>query len=405
MCGDLPFYIFRSEEFDLKSVLMNRLLRITALFLAVLLFSCSLVGCAARALPTTEEDLRVVGTIGEYEVLYEEFRFLVLTYKKQLEDLNGTDIWDDEETATQYLRELKELVYTDLEANYAVLTLAAKEGLSIDEYDKAVQEYIEKTLDADFGGDRESYKDFLKAMNLTDHYVRFTAAVDAIYKDLYFIYLENGKVPSDKEAVKQYILENFVYVASICLVNKTDGEYEGNGERAQQYRDEVADGADINEYVKYTLDISPEHCFTRGEMGEVYEEKAFALENVGDVSEVFLGTADYLGNTRSAWYFLQRLALSESYVDANYPALFDQYTSALMNDYLNEAKETLAFVPNDYCKGLDLLAVEPVDEVKDNTGLLVGIGISCGVLVIVAAVVLFKVLNRKPAPKKKHVEK
>ena len=281
------------------------------------------------------------------------------------------------------------------------MTLAAKEGITVDSYDKTVQEYMDKTLDADFGGDRGSYKDFLKAMNLTDHYVRFTAAVDAIYEDLYFLYLENGRVPSDKDDVKQYILDNFVYVASICLINKTEEEYEANKTKAEQYREEVLAGADINDYVKYTLDISPEHCFTYGEMEEIYEKKAFALENVGDVSEVFLGTADYLGNTRSAWYFLQRLGLTEGYVDKNYPDLFDQYTSALMNDYLNEAKETLVFVPNDYCKSLDLLMIEPIDEVKDNTGLLVTLGVLGGVVVIVLAVVVFKLLNRKPTTKKR----
>lgn len=380
---------------------MNRAVRALAIFLAVLILSGALTGCASRALPTSEEDLRVVGTIGEYEVLYEEFRFLVLTYKKQLEDMNGTDIWDDEETSAQYLRELRDMVYADLESNYAVLTLAAKEGITVDSYDKTVQEYMDKTLDADFGGDRGSYKDFLKAMNLTDHYVRFTAAVDAIYEDLYFLYLENGRVPSDKDDVKQYILDNFVYVASICLINKTEEEYEANKTKAEQYREEVLAGADINDYVKYTLDISPEHCFTYGEMEEIYEKKAFALENVGDVSEVFLGTADYLGNTRSAWYFLQRLGLTEGYVDKNYPDLFDQYTSALMNDYLNEAKETLVFVPNDYCKSLDLLMIEPIDEVKDNTGLLVTLGVLGGVVVIVLAVVVFKLLNRKPTTKKR----
>lgn len=384
---------------------MIRPVRVIALILSVLLLSASFTGCASRALPTSKEDLRVVGTVGEYEVLYEEFRFLALTYKKQLEDMNGTDIWDDAETSAQYLRELRELVYADLEANYAVLTLAAEEGLSVDDYDKVVQEYMDTTLDADFGGDRESYKDFLKATSLTDHYVRFTAAVDAIYEDLYFIYLENGRVPSDEETVKQYILQNFVYVASFCRINKTDDEYEANREMAQQYRDEVANGADIDDYMQYTLDLSPEHCFTYGEMDEIYEEQAFALENVGDVSEVFLGTADYLGNTRSAWYFLKRLALTEDYVEENYPDLFDRYTSALMNDYLNEAKESLVFVPNDYCKGLNLLEIEPIDEVKDNTWVFVTIGVVGGVLLIVGAVVLFKVLNRKPASKKKHVEK
>ena len=385
----------------MKLVLMNRVLRMTALLLAVLLLSVMLFGCASRALPTTKEDLRVVGTVGEYEVLYEEFRFLVLTYKKQLEDLYGKDIWQKEETSGEYRRELKRLVYEDLTVNYAVLTLAAKEGLSVDSYDKAVQEYMDTTLRDDFGNDRGSYKDFLKEMNLTDHYIRFTAAVDAIYEDLYFKYLENGRVTDDRDAVKQYILQNFVRVASIALVNKTDEEYETNKEKALRYRDEVANGADINDYVKYTLDISPEHCFTYGQMDELYESAAFALENEGDVSEVFYGTADYLGDTRGAWYFIEKLPLTESYVEKNYAELFDSYTSALMNGYLKEARESLTFVPNEECKAMDLLSIEPIEDVKDNTWMLCTVGVIGGAFVIVGAVVVFKILNRKPKIEKR----
>ncbi len=380
---------------------MKRLSRVTAMFLAVLMLSASLVGCASRALPTTKEDLRVVGTVGEYDVLYEEFRFLVLTYKKQLEDLHGKDIWEKEETAAEYRRELKKLVYEDLTANYAVLTLGAKEGLSVDDFEDEVQDYMEKTLRSDFDDDRGSYKDFLKAAGLTDHYVRFTVAVDTIYEELYFKYLEDGRVSDDRDTVKRYILQNFVRVASICLINKTDEENDVNRKKAEQYREEVADGADIDDYVKYTLDMSPEHCFTHGQMDETYEEIAFALESVGDISEVFYGTADYLGDTRGAWYFMEKLSLTESYVETNYAELFDSYASALMNNYLNEARETLTFVPNEECKALDLLSIEPIESVKDDTWVIYTVSIVGGILVIAGAVIVFMALNRKPKTKKK----
>lgn len=377
--------------------------RILAISLAVLTLLCAVTGCSAsRALPSTDEDLTVVGTVGEYEVLYEELRFLVLTYKQQLEAIYGEGLWESEALSAKYRNELKELVYNDIEANYAVLTLAAKEGISIEDYDDEVQEYMDSAMDEDFGGDRAAYKDFLMAMSVTDHYLRFTAGVDAVYEDLYYAYLGTDRLPDAEDTVKQYILQNFVYVASICLINKTDAESEENREKAEQYRAEVAGGADILDYVKYTLDLSPEHCFTYGQMDETFEKQAFALENVGDVSEVFLGTADYLGDTRSAWYFLQRFDLTADYVEDNYEILFDQYTSAKMNDYLTETKESLVFVPNDYCKSLDFLAIEPIDEIEDDTWVYVLLGIGGAILVIGGGIVLFKVLNRKPAPVKKN---
>ena len=385
-------------------------LRVAALLMSALLFTVSLVGCASRALPSSEEDLTVVGTVGEYEVLYEELRFLVLSYKEQLEIRYGAGIWNSEETAAQYLPMLREMVYEDIVANYAVLTLAKENGIKPGSYDGEVQDYMDEVLENDFAGDRELYKEFLKLAGVTDHYIRFTAEVDHIYEDLYLQYIDSGKILTDETSVKQYILQNFVYVASICLVNKTDEESEINRKKAEEYRSEVADGADINDYVKYTLDLSPEHCFGRGMMDQIYEEHAFALTEAGEVSPVFLAPADYLGAERDAWYFMQKLPLTVDYVTQNYPTLFDRYADSLMNDQLSAVKEKLAFVPNEYCESLDLLSIAPITEVEDNTDLwilsIVGISVVSVAVIGTALVILWrKVLNPKPVRKDKSEDK
>ena len=380
--------------------------RIGAVLSLALILLSTLGGCAARALPTSEEDLAVVGTVGEYEVLYEEFRFLVLLHKGTLESQyaaennveNGADLWKIPEEKEKNLARLKELVYEDLKANYAILTLGAREGLSVDSYQDAVQAYMESSIKSEFNGDRSIYKDFLLASGLTDHYLRFTSAVDHIYEDLYVSYLKNGKISDDETTVKQFILQNFVRVMSICLVNKTDAESAENLKRLEQYRKEVMAGADIKDYVRYTVDPSPDHCFMRGEMDETFERYAFALENNGDVSEVFLGTADYLTAEREAWYFLQKASLHPAYVDKHYDTLFDSYTTGIMNQYIEEAKESLTFVPNDYGKSIDLLSVEPLKSIKDNTWIFVLIGIGIAAVLLVAVIVLIRILNPKPDP-------
>lgn len=371
-------------------------LRGLALLLVLVFMTLAFTGCATRKLPSHKEDLAVVGTVGEYEVLYEELRFLVLSYREQLENKYGKGIWESEKAREQYLPELKEAVYEDIKANYAVLTLAAKNGITVDGYAKEVQEYMDLAIQNDFNRSRSDYKEFLKATGLTDHYVRFTAAVDLVYEDLYFKYMEENTIPNADPQIKQYILQNFVRVASICIINKSDDEVEDNRKRAEQYREEVADGADILDYVKYTLDLSPEHCFGRGEMEDAYEKNSFALENVGDVSEVFLGEAEYEGVTRSAWYFVQKMDLTAKYVEDHYQTLFDRYTAAAMNEFIDAEKEALVFVPNEYGKSLDLLAIEPIESVKDNTWVFVLIGIGSAVLLVGGVVGLFCLLNQKP---------
>lgn len=374
------------------------LFRLSALFFAVLFCAAALTGCAARKLPTSDEDLTVVGTVGEYEVLYEELRFLVLSYKEELENRYGDGIWEKPETREKYLPELKERVYEDLEANYAVLTLAAKSGITADGYEAEVQDYMKTAINSDFGGDRSLYKEFLKAAGVTDHYVRFTATVDHVYEDLFYLYLDNGTIPDGETEVKQYILQNFVYVASIGIMNYTEADSEAVRARAEKYRREVMDGADVRDYIKYTLNLTPLHCFARGEMDPEYEAAAFALQNVGDVSEVFLSKAEANGETLTAWYFLQKLELTPAYVEENFQTLFDQYADAKMNEMLDAEKDALVFVPNDYCKGLDLLSIEPIEDVKDNTWVFVTVGVSVGAVLLVGLVLLFRLLNRKPKP-------
>lgn len=388
-----------TEEDDLELHFLKRTLRVAAALIAIVMLLGVFSGCSARKLPTTAEDLQVVGTVGEYEVLYEELRFLVLLYKSDLEDKYGKGIWDSAETAALYCDELESLVYEDLTANYALLTLAAEEGMSIDDYAEEVQDYMDTIMEEDFLGSRSNYKAFLKEMSLTDHYVRFTAGVDAVYDALYYRYLIDGTIDDNETTVKQYILQNFVRVASICLINVTENEYEAHLEEIRQYRDEVVAGADISDYVKYSLDLSPEHCFARGEMEEAFEEAAFSLLEVGDVSEVFESEADYLGYSCSAWYFLQKLQLDLQYIEENYETLFDQYAVALISEKVETVRDGLAFVPNEYGKSLDLLSIEPIEEVKDNTHIIVLICVAIVLLLVVGAVVLFRVLNRTSAPK------
>ena len=388
----------------MKYLLSKRCARTVALLAMTLLLLSVFTSCAARKLPSQKEDLAVVGTVGEYDVLYEELRFLVLSYREQLENVYGKGIWENEATREEHLPELTELVYQDLEANYAVLSLAAKSGITAEGYEGEVKDYIKEAIDADFAGSRSIYKDFLIAAGITDHYLRFTSTVDHVYEDLYYLYLEDGTIPDGETEVKRYILQNFVRVASICLINKQESESTLNYDNAVKYRNEVLGGADIFDYVRYTLD-TPEHCFGKGEMDTTFEKHAFSLQNVGDVSEVFLSEAEYLGVTKNGWYFMQRLEITEKYIEENYQTLFDQYATTVMNSFLEAEKEELVFVPNDYMKSLDLLAIEPITEMPDNTWVLILVGSVAGVVLVVGAVILFRILNRKPEPVKTYEKK
>ena len=68
--------------------------RIISIFLLAALLCGMLSSC--NSLKPTEQDLKVVGTVGEYEVTYDSLRYFVLNYKATLGDKykNADSYWN-----------------------------------------------------------------------------------------------------------------------------------------------------------------------------------------------------------------------------------------------------------------------------------------------------------------------
>ena len=76
------------------------IVKMTCLLLLCTLALPTLPGCSRSVtdgVDSAEEDLRVVGTVGEYEVLYDEYKYVVLTCKDILCAEYGNDIWSTPE--------------------------------------------------------------------------------------------------------------------------------------------------------------------------------------------------------------------------------------------------------------------------------------------------------------------
>ena len=59
----------------------------------------------------------------------------------------------------------------------------------------------------------------------------------------------------------------------------------------------------------------------------------------------------------SGFYVIQRLPIEADYVQKNLGTLKNNYQYAELNKFIDEKQGDLIFVPNDYCKGLDLVAM------------------------------------------------
>lgn len=330
--------------------------KLLSFFLAFLLLITALSATAC----SNEKKLNktVVGTVGGYEVYYEELRWLTLQYKDLYEASYGEGIWDDGETAEKYRADLENSVYTAILANYAVLTLCDDPSLTlngeklIDINSASVQElvdnFINETID-EVGGER-NYKKNLKESYLTDDLYRFITGIDICENLLFKQYCELMLIDDSNEAAYEYITENFIRTKHIYIQNDAKDNAAENRALAESIRIKLMNGEDLDTLIdNYSEDgymSADGYYFTRGQYSKAYENASFAL-GVGEISEVV--------ETFSGYYVIQRLEPDNEYIMRNLLlGLKDQYLLAVFDKYIEDCKATLTFIPNEFGSELDL---------------------------------------------------
>ena len=159
---------------------------IGAALLAAIIFSVVVLATTVFPIASTEEESRVVGHFGDFEVKYEELRYVTLLNKRNLDVELGKYGELDAEGKQEYEKLLKERVYEDIKSNYVILTLCNEYGIRTDSLvlRMKVQEDIQSFVDDTFGGNASKYKEWLKEEGLTDTFLRFTFRVDYLEKEL-----------------------------------------------------------------------------------------------------------------------------------------------------------------------------------------------------------------------------
>ena len=103
------------------------LMLLTVMLTAV---GCTRVTTLLEVEPTAEEK-RVVGKVGEFDIYYDELRYITMTYKVQMEEKYGEGIWKTEQSAAPYIEELEKKVFESITANYAALAVAKENAAAI----------------------------------------------------------------------------------------------------------------------------------------------------------------------------------------------------------------------------------------------------------------------------------
>ncbi len=349
----------------------NKLLRTLACAMALLMLALALCSCSDEIKPveSSEQEMRVVGKCDEYDIYYEELRFVTNTYKAQLEQKYGKGIWDDARTAEKYRGELEQLVMENLKANYAILT--GCKNLMVNTNDKEIDEYVQEqiellvnqsTAEGGFGGDFDAYLQWLADNGLTDHYLRFVYRASYLESAMYYALVDGGIFEYGEKNFSEYldyVLAGEEYARTIHVYIPVEDESKRDSyyDTAKAIADELAECTDdderyslmcqhIGSAVNKDLTITQAgYYFTYNEMGEEYENAAFALDEY-EVS----GVVEYSGG----YYVIMRMPIEELHVLMYGEQLLQYYQSAKMGEYQDGIKENMTVELNEYGKSLDL---------------------------------------------------
>lgn len=313
-----------------------------------------MVGCSAsRPVKSSDEELAVVGTVLGYEVLYEELRFVTLTYRAMLEQTYGEGIFDNAETAEHYKSLLEEYVYGNITANYAVLLMCSRVGISPDEevVVKAADDSVTKTVKS-LGG-RSKYKKYLAESFMTDHFLRFSTRVDILQNELMYVYIDDiGYITDDDSEIYDIIKKDFACTRHI-YISKSNGKSEAENISAiEQALSRLNEGEDfmtlVAEYGEDPGMTAEGYCFPKGYMSEKYEEAAFSL-SAGEHSGIVEDAGGY--------YIIERREPETLYIMTHFSELKEIYQKYTFLAMVDAEQEKLVFEPNEYCKSIDLTKI------------------------------------------------
>ncbi|MBE6667268.1 MAG: hypothetical protein E7607_03035 [Ruminococcaceae bacterium] len=366
-------------------------IKLFAVLLALLTVFPMLVSCK-------KNEKAVVGTVNGSDVYYDELYFLVNSYKASiLEDCGG-----NEALARQ---QLYDLVMEDIVANQAILALCADYGLELDSVKSEVKDQVALIITQNFANNEKAFRQDLEKNNITEHYLKFVTGVDLLYSKLPEKYEQSGKIKIDEDSLVAFAKENFIRVNHIVRFNDTADKDRANLKKMNEALESLRSGDKsmydliASGYSQAFDDPSGDgYLITKGAMRDDYEAVAFALE-VGEISDVFKSRGKNNNNEYvDCYYIIERLELSDRYIEENFYKLKTEYINTSINAELEAKRESLEFSPKQRFFELDLLNLPKPRKSLTVFGLIM---IIVGSVAVVAFVVLM--IIRKNTLKKKNL--
>ena len=337
--------------------------RISLVLALIMLLGSTLTSCGVKPIKSSEEDARIVGTIGKYEVRYEELRYVVLNHKKDMALEYGEKIWTDE--PEKYEAELIARVNDSIVSDYYAVQAMADYyyiggGASGMMNEQAILDAVQETVElaVDECGSKNKYKKMLAEQYLTDYLFRYYNAAEECATELFYILSQDlGIIESGEEYINDYLHSSkFIRTNHIFLKGATAE----NLALAQTLHAQLkeSDSKELELIMlkgvycsDYTMTTRHGKYFARytSDYGDEYELAAFSL-GIGSLSEIVEAPDGY--------YIILRLEPEEDYLEDNYEDFRDDIMGSEFNKILAEYKAELVFELNDFGKTIKYLEIE-----------------------------------------------
>lgn len=345
----------------------RKLMRTLAILLTCGMLMASFCACA------NAKNKKSIGTCGEYEIPYEQLRFVTMTYKMDLDerygdgdDTNGT-IWDDPVTAEKYRAELETLVWNTMRENYALLQACSEHGIGRDMLEsKEIKKICKDNLNALMAeyASKKEFKADLKERYATENLFLFYFALDEMKYQLHDAMQKEGAFFTDEESFEAWLTDgNCAYVQHFLLTHESDEEKEENRIILENAREKLIEGewtlTDCINKVNDDLSNVAPYFLVRNIHKDALVDTAVSLESAGDVSEIV--------EIEGALYVFVRVAETEiegpdgtlqTSLSVQLTNLLSNYQWAIVGDAVERASQNVKIELNDFGKGIDLVAMQ-----------------------------------------------
>ena len=354
-------------------------------FLSVILIISSLLALSAcggyyEPIKSTDEEARVIMTLSfedkTYEVRYELYRAMFLTYKATVDGGDG-GVWSGE-GSEEYVARVHELIVERITDIYAALHLCDKIGINLysNAVEKEIKEYVKTGVeggiyDGEAVGGYSSYEEYLEALSklglnysVQELVLRYAIAIDKITAyyageagDEYFDSgLTGGAIEYTREDVEDFY---YSYDSVRYMLAFVQSKYSGAYDRALRLREKMlsAEGNDaavataiISSSISAGEDVMRGVVIGKYSLDEEnYRDmtKAAFETNIGKVSEIVEVTA----GKDPGYYILYPVLKSEEHFEECYDEIAAVYVENEIGKLLYDVQTALT----ESARGTELL--------------------------------------------------